>query len=193
MRRHRSPELDELDANAFDWNVIVTVRPHHFRAAYDLLEGLGEVAATAYHNVLALKVADVGEFLEALHDWMETYPDTGETIAHVGPCVETFTFDSPEEFETKVKEAAIQFDPKIMGRRFHVRMYRRGWKGRLQTPHEERLLGECLHEMVKINPHSRIDFEDPDVILAVEVLDHRAGVALWTRANRTRYPFLNVD
>ena len=35
--------------------------------------------------------------------------------------------------------------------------------------------------------------EDPDVILDVEIVAQQAGLSLWSRDQRKRYPFLKLD
>jgi hypothetical protein len=73
-------------------------------------------------------------------------------------------------------------------------MHRRGFKGRLSSQHEERFLDEVLLEALDTRGKpSRITFEDPDAILALETVDSRAGVSLWTREDIQRYPFLHLD
>jgi hypothetical protein len=42
------------------------------------------------------------------------------------------------------------------------------------------------------NP-GRITFADPDAILALETVDCRAGLSLWSREDLQRYPFLHLD
>jgi tRNA(Ser,Leu) C12 N-acetylase TAN1 len=141
-----------------------------------------------------MKVSDIRIFLETLRDWMANYPDTQETLSRVGPVEQSFAFQSPKEFQNRATELAAVYLPPLGGKSFHVRMHRRGWKGRLETPAEERLIGEFLFdELAAIDAPARVDFKDPDAILAVEVLDTRGGMALWSRDDLNRYPFLNLD
>jgi tRNA(Ser,Leu) C12 N-acetylase TAN1 len=177
-----------------DWNVIATINTHRFRSAFKLLEPLGEVRRTSYYNVLSMKVTDIRNFLETLRDWMANYPDTQETLSRVGPVEQTFPFQSLEEFQDRAKELAAVYLPQLAGKSFHVRMHRRGWKGRLETSAEERRIGEFLFEkFAGTEAPARVDFKDPDAILALEILDTRAGLALWRRDDLTRYPFLKLD
>jgi hypothetical protein len=37
----------------------------------------------------------------------------------------------------------------------------------------------------------RIGFDDPDFIIHIETIDRRAGMALWSRDDMQRYPFLS--
>ena len=54
-----------------EWNVIVTVCDGGFLEARHLLRESGEVVPTEYHNVIAMRVADVRTFLKALRDRCE--------------------------------------------------------------------------------------------------------------------------
>lgn len=38
----------------------------------------------------------------------------------------------------------------------------------------------------------RLNFEDPDAIVAVETLGQQAGLSLWTREDLKKYPFLKL-
>jgi hypothetical protein len=49
-----------------DWNVVITVHEEGFKRACALLDSFGPITATHYHNVLVMKVADTGAFLERL-------------------------------------------------------------------------------------------------------------------------------
>lgn len=177
-----------------DWNVIAVVKEHRFKAACQLLEPLGEVRSTWFYNVLAVKVEDVQTFLETLREWMANYPETAEVLSRVGPVQHAFPFESPEEFETAAKDTVAQYVPQLAGRSFHVRMHRRGWKGRMETPAQERLLGDFLFEQLRSTKSpATVTFHDPDVIIAIETLNTRGGAAYWSREDLTRYPFLKLD
>jgi tRNA(Ser,Leu) C12 N-acetylase TAN1 len=82
----------------------------------------------------------------------------------------------------------------LAGKSFHVRLHRRGLKGTLSTPREERFLDETLLDALEsLGAPSRITFTDPDAILQIETIDGRAGVSLWQREDLQRYPFLGVS
>lgn len=177
-----------------DWNVIATINTGHYRSAFRLLEPLGKVRRTSYYNVLSMKVPEIRSFLETLRDWMANYPDTEETLARVGPVEQTFSFQSPEDFHRGTQQLAESYLSTLAGKSFHVRLHRRGWKGRLETPAEERLIGNFLLEkLAATEAPARVDFQDPDAILAVEILNTRGGMALWSRGDLNRYPFLKLD
>jgi hypothetical protein len=49
----------------------------------------------------------------------------------------TFRFSVPEEFQSKARDTVIEWVPELLAKRFHVRMHRRGFKGRLSSQYEE--------------------------------------------------------
>jgi tRNA(Ser,Leu) C12 N-acetylase TAN1 len=82
----------------------------------------------------------------------------------------------------------------LLGKSFHVRLHRRGFKGALSTPKEERFLDDALLAVLaSAGAPGRIGFDDPDAVLQIEMIDRRAGVSLWERDDLRRYPFLSVD
>jgi tRNA(Ser,Leu) C12 N-acetylase TAN1 len=152
------------------------------------------VARTRYYNVLAMTVDDISTFMETLSDWMVNFPDTAESIARTAPVRETFTFQTASDFEDRVRECLRKFIPQLAGRRFHLRLHRRGWKDKLVHQNEEQFLGGLLvGELERTGTPAEVDFHDPEFIVAVEALDNRAGVALWSRDDLQRYPFLKLD
>jgi hypothetical protein len=38
-----------------------------------------------------------------------------------------------------------------------------------------------------------VSFDDPDAVLAIDSVDNRAGMALWTRDELKRHPLLRPD
>lgn len=66
-------------------NVVVSVHENHYSAARRFLKTLGEVARTDYHNVLALRVADTGAFLEALREALAHEPGLRAAVARAVP------------------------------------------------------------------------------------------------------------
>jgi tRNA(Ser,Leu) C12 N-acetylase TAN1 len=177
-----------------DWNVVISVRDGGYTQARHLLQRFGPVYHTDYYNVLVMKVEDIHRLLEALRVRVAEDPAILAPIARVMPAVRCFDFQSHDDFEAKAREAALAWVPNLAHRSFHVRFHRRGLKDQLPTPGEERFLDHALlAALERDGTPGRITFEDPDAILAVETIDHRAGLALWTRAELQRYPFLALD
>lgn len=177
-----------------DWNVVVTLREDDFDQICTILEALGEVARTDYYNVLAIKVADVSAFADAIEALAQSNPLLRESVARAVPCTDVFRFQSPEELEARAREVVAQWLPELSGKSFHVRMHRRGFKGRISSQHEEQFLdGFLLSALEARGAPGRITFDDPDVIIDLETIGQRAGLSLWSRTQRLRYPLLKLD
>lgn len=179
----------------FDWNAVVSVFDHGFKRACDLLGTLGPVKKTEYFNVLVMKVADAGVFLKTLKEWSAHDPEIFTScISRAVPLTVSFDFQSASEFEAKAQESAALWLPELGGARFHVRMHRRGFAGRLSSQDEERFLDEfLLKKLEEAGAPGAIRFADPDAILAIETVGQRAGLSLWSREQLQEYPFLGLD
>ncbi len=178
----------------FNWNVVVNLHEHGFRKAFKLLQGLGAVYTTDFLNVLVMKVSNIPHFLETLNDWVSSDSSLLKLISRIVPVTATFSFQSPEEFETKAQEAVLDFLPLKEGKSFHIRMHRRGFKGQIRSLDEERFLDKILlEELVKLGEPGQITFEDPDAIIVVETVGQQAGLSCWNREDLQRYPLLRLD
>ena len=174
-----------------DWNVIVTLAGPTYRAARNLLARWGQLRRTEYYNVATIAVADPAAFLREFRAAVDQSLGILNAMAHVVPFKHLFEFKDAAEFETKAREIALSYVPQLLGKSFHVRLHRRGLKGTISTPAEERFLDEALlAALAAAGSPGRICFEDPDCVLLIETLGGRGGMALWTREDLKRYPFL---
>jgi tRNA(Ser,Leu) C12 N-acetylase TAN1 len=177
-----------------DWNIVITIYEHSYARAFKLLEPFGTLAKTDYFNVLAMKVTDIKVFINQLKNRIIEDPSVLESIARVVPVNVTFSFQMPDEFETKAREAVQAWIPDLVGKTFHVRMHRRGFKGRLSSQDEERFLDHFLIEQTKQHGEAaRISFDDPDYIIALETIGQQAGLSMWSRADREELHWLNLN
>jgi tRNA(Ser,Leu) C12 N-acetylase TAN1 len=177
-----------------DWNVVVTANEGGFRQACELLQPFGRVTATSYFNVLTLRVDDADAFLDELERRLADAPDARASLARVMPVNRIFSFQSPQEFEAKAAAAIEPWLDRFAGRRFHVRLHRRGFKGRMTSPAEERFLDRyIIGRLRERGADAEVSFDDPDLILAVETVDQRAGLALWTRDDLRDHPLLKLN
>jgi len=159
-----------------DWNVVVSVHAEGFRGAFRLLKGWGEVAKTDFFNVLVLRVEDTARFMEGLRCRVEEEPGTLNFLGRAVPVTRTFDFRNAEEFEARAKETALLWAEDLRGKSFHVRMRRRGFKGRLSSQEEEQFVaGALLEALEKAGSPGRITFDDPDAVLAVETVGPGRG------------------
>jgi hypothetical protein len=176
-----------------DWNVLVTLAEPTFRIARKLLARWGVLRRTEYFNVALMAVADPASFLREFGAAVEESPGILNAMSHVVPFEHLFRFEDAAEFETRAGEIALNYVPRLIGKSFHVRLHRRGLKGAISTPTEERFLDEALlGALAAAGSPGRISFEDPDCVLLIETVGHRGGLVLWTREELKRYPFLLV-
>lgn len=177
-----------------DWNAVITVREGGFRDALTLLAALGAVARTPFYNVLVMRCDAPLELLPAVEAATLAVPALAAALARVVPVEHAFGFQSPASFEAQAREAAGAWLERLGNSRFHVRMHRRGFHGRLSSQAEERLLDHFLLGALEARgTPARIDFADPDAILAVETVGQRAGLSLWSREALARHPLLGLD
>ncbi|WP_212523388.1 THUMP domain-containing protein [Actibacterium sp. MT2.3-13A] len=175
------------------WNVVITVRERKFETAWAHLQDFGKLRKTDYYNVVTLLVADLSAFQERLAALCAERPDILNVLSRVAPAQVVFTFQTAEEFDEKARAAVLGWLPDLAGKSFHVRLYRRGFKGRILSPEEERSLDAALLSgLAARGTPGRMDFEDPDMVIDVETVGNRAGLSLWSRADLARYPFLRV-
>jgi hypothetical protein len=174
-----------------DWNVIVTLAEPTFRIARKLLARWGRLQRTEHYNVATMAVGDPASFLREFGAAVDQSPGILNAMSHVAPFERLFEFKDATEFEAKAREIAITCVAPLIGKLFHVRLHRRGLKGTISTPTEERFLDEALLEaLTTAGAGGRICFDDPDAVLLIETVGQRAGMALWTREELKRYPFL---
>ena len=177
------------------WNVVITIQEHGFKHAREFLREFGPVYKTGFFNVLVMQVDNVEQFLEDVKTAMSINPEILDAIARIMPVTQTIVYQSPTEFEEKAKQVVVPWVPTLAGSRFHVRMHRRGFKGRLSSQGEEKFLDIYIMSSLEQQGKSpvKIDFDDPDYILAVETVGQTAGLSLWTREQLQQYPFLKLD
>ncbi|MGD8594004.1 MAG: THUMP domain-containing protein [Gammaproteobacteria bacterium] len=177
-----------------DWNVVVTIQQGKFPEAIQFLETIGRVSKTNYYNVLVMKVNDVEQFLVDLDKEIKAVPALVSIISRVLPATVNFDFQMPAEFEAQITQAVEAWVPQLAGSSFHVRMHRRGFRGRLSSQNEEQLFDHFIKEkLVEHGAVGTIDFDNPDFIIDIETVGQRAGVTLWTREQRLRYSFLKLN
>ena len=132
--------------------------------------------------------------LETLRERAQKSPEALAFLARLIPVTRTFIFNSPEEFEDRARSAVLGWAQQLPGKSFFVRIHRRGFKGRLASTDEERALDTLLlEELEKTGNPGKVAFEDPDAVIAIETVGHWAGLSLFTRQERARYPFVRVE
>lgn len=182
------------EAAMLDWNVVATVREGRYQEGFRLLRRFGQAARTDYFNLVVLQAEDGRQLLDDLLEEGGRGPECLKALSSVVPVFLRFTFQTPEEFEEKARQAVSEWLPQLWGKSFHLRMHRRGFKGKLSSLAEEQFLDHYLLQALQAGGEpGRISFDDPDVIIALETIGPRAGLSLWKREELGRYPLLHLD
>ncbi len=158
------------------------------------MKEFGAVERSPYHNVLVMKVEDPTALLEAIERKTEENSALYDAISRVAPVMRTIEFHSVEEFRDRLKSILLEWLPRLTGSSLHVRVHRRGDRQDLRTPDAERLFDDLLLEATAAaGAPCKISFTDPDAVIAIDTVDDRAGVALWTREDLDRHRLLRPD
>jgi tRNA(Ser,Leu) C12 N-acetylase TAN1 len=177
-----------------DWNIVISVYRDGYRRALRALRDLGPIERSAYYNVLVMKAEDSVALLATIEQRTEEKPPLYDAISRVAPSMRNFDFQSAEEFAEKTKSVLVEWSPGLAGRSFHVRLHRRGSKHDLGTQDAEHLFDDAiLDETTKAGMPAKITFTDPDAVIAIDTIDDRAGLALWTREDLARHRLLRPD
>jgi tRNA(Ser,Leu) C12 N-acetylase TAN1 len=174
-----------------DWNVVVSIYQDGFRRAFRALQDFGQIERSPYYNVLVMQVEDPVGLLAAIERRTEENPALYDAISRVAPAMRSFEFRSAEEFKDRAKSILLEWSPRLVGRSFHVRLHRRGARHDLRTPDAERFLDDALLDATTLaGAPAKVSFTDPDIVIAIDTIDDRAGVALWTREDLARHGLL---
>jgi tRNA(Ser,Leu) C12 N-acetylase TAN1 len=177
-----------------DWNVVITVYQDGFRRVLRTLKEFGPVERSPYYNVLLMRVEDPIALLEAIERKTEQNTALYDAISRVAPAMHTVEFHSAEEFRERIKPILLDWLPRLSGSSFHIRLRRRGDGHDLRTPDAERFCDDLLLQATATaGAPCRISFTDPDAIIAIDTVDDRAGVGLWTREDLARHRLLRPD
>ena len=178
-----------------DWNIVVTARDEGFDRTCDVLGRMGPLSRTEYMNLMVMKIHDVEQFVNRLTEMFSKDPGILKyDIARIVPLQHTFAFQSADEFESRAKEIVLGWLEKLAGKSFHIRMHRRGFKGKIHAQNEESMLGDLLLDALKeAGTPGSVSFKDPDAIIDIETVSHRAGISIWMREDLERYAFLHLD
>jgi tRNA(Ser,Leu) C12 N-acetylase TAN1 len=123
--------------------------------------------------------------LEAIERKTEENTALYDAISRIAPAMRTVEFHSMEEFSERLKPVLLEWLPRLTGSSLHVRLHRRGDRHDLPTPDAERSFDDFLLAATgAAGAPCKISFTDPDAVIAIDTVDDRAGVALWSPADR---------
>jgi tRNA(Ser,Leu) C12 N-acetylase TAN1 len=177
-----------------DWNVVVSVYREGFTRVLRALGDLGPIAKSPYYNVLVMRADDPITLLTAIEKRTEENTALYDAISRVAPASRSFEFYSAEDFVEKAKHIIGEWSANLAGHAFHVRLHRRGAKYDSKTQDTEHLLNDVvLNAAAKAGRPAKVSFTDPDAVIAIDTVDDRAGLALWTREDLARHRLLRPD
>ena len=175
------------------WNVVIDIHEHSFSRAYLLFEEFGTVFQSDFEDILLMKVDSIPSFLESFNTRILEDPSLAKVASRIVPVTSTFSFGSQEEFEAKAKKVVSNWLPKLEGKKFYVKMHRKGMKDRIDRHEEETFLDlVILQELEKIGKPGQIGVMDPDILVAVETVSHQAGLSYWSRQDLQNYPWMKL-
>jgi len=175
-----------------EWNILATAFWGRGKDALRLLAQHGEFKGSGFKDVIQGHVEDVNLFLENLESMRQENPDRMTSISQILPLEQTFSFNLPD-FMDKLKEAVLPYVERVEGKKFYVRVKRRGHKGEMSSLEIEKEISSFIfEELEKAGKQAQVSFSDPDVVIIVETIANRAAVALITREMRKKYPLIRV-
>ena len=175
-----------------EWNIVATAFWGRGKDALRLLTLHGEFKGSGFKDVLLGHVEDVNLFLQKLELMRQENPDRMNSLSQILPLERTFSF-SLSEFMDKLKEAVMPYAEKVEGKKFYVRVKRRGHKGEMSSLEiEKEISGFIFEELQEAGKQAQVSFSDPDVVIIVETIANRAGVALITRETKEKYPLIKI-
>ncbi len=176
-----------------DWNLLATSVEGARPVLLAGLRRLGVFRGGGYRNVAIGRVADVAAFLDAWREALAGDPMLMASVGRVLPILQTFAVDQLDP-AASLQAAVEPLAPLLAGRSFYVRIERRGLRGMLSSSEAERALGAALWASLEAAGHTpRVTFDDPDVVVVVETLGDRGGIAVLDRAVRAGYSFVRVS
>lgn len=174
------------------WNVVLTARDHGQRHLVRLVKRLGDFRWSPFLGVLIGRVEDHEAFCDQLRRNEEDRPGSLHPLARVVPVDRTFRFQT-DTLAAQLREAVLTYCALIDDGSFYARIERRGHAGQIHTqPLEQELAGALIEALREQDQVPRVDFKDPDTIIAVELIGDECGVGVITRTMRERFPFVKV-
>jgi len=92
-----------------------------------------------------------------------------------------------------LKAEVLSYADRIESGSFYVRVERRGHKGEIDSQQLEQELAHALVELLTQQGCTpRVDFQNPDVIIVIEIVGDECGIGMITKSLRERYPFVKA-
>ena len=176
--------------SSLDWNLVVTA---HGGRRHDLIHALRPIVRlkrAGYSEVLTGRTDDVEACLAAIAARADA-TFRAEVLARVVPVARTFAL--ADDIDAQLVAETASFVDALRGHTFHVRVERRGHRALVRSDDLERKIGTALVTALTARGESpRVTFDDPDLIVAVELIGAAGGIGLVARDLRTRFAFVRL-
>ena len=175
------------------WNLLVTSLEGQRESLLSVLRTLARFRRGGFPNVLVSTVDDPWTFLGTLRHAYETSPIVRSGLGKAIPIERTLRLSNPAAFVDEVTAVLEPLARRLVGRTFFVRVFRRGFRGQIDSTRAEGELGARLvTHLEAAGDHPKVRFRDPDVIMAIESLRDEVGIALLDRELRATFPFVRI-
>ena len=176
-----------------EWNVLATAFMRKERHLLRFLREFGDFKGSGFRDVIIGTVENRDAFLETIESLRREHPEKVRQLSQIVPVDKTFQF-AISDFREKLKEALASYLEELKNDcRFYIRVKRRGHKEELSSLEiEKEMSGFIVDALEQAGKQARINFEDPDKFIIVEIIGNRAGVGLITRAMKERCPLIRV-
>jgi hypothetical protein len=150
------------------------------------------ISALLQPSYLVMAVANPADLLEEIERRSADDPALYDAISRVAPASRCFDFATAQGFCERAKAIAFEWLPPLANRSFHVRVHGRGL--RRHCKRKTALIDDALLDALqKQGVPGAVSFDDPDAVIAIDSIDDRAGLALWTRDDLKRHSLLRPD
>ena len=184
---------DRLAPATPTWNLLVTSLEGQRESLLASLRALARFRRGGFPNVLVATVDDPREFLARLRDTHAASPVVRAALGKAIPIDRTVRFADPATFVDDVTATLAPLAERLAGRTFFVRVFRRGFRGTIDSTRAEGEIGARLVDLLTTRgDHPHVRFADPDVIIAIETLRDEVGIALLDRDIRLAHPFVRI-
>ena len=185
--------VDSAEAPALSWNVLATAKDGRQRELARCLTRLGDFRWSHFPGLLLGRVEDQEAFFTQLMRCAEAQPGFLSPVARIIPITRTVRFTT-ENLLYQLKEEVLGWASRIESRTFHVVCQRRGHAGSIHGQDLQHALDDTLIQYLRASGlQPRLEFSDPDVVIAVELIDDVCGLGLIPKALRVRFPFVRIS
>ena len=155
-------------------------RPRTGSEVLRALADLGEFSYSCYPGVIYGRISNDDRRRRVMEFGSSELPAL-KAILRLSAMDHVVAYEFNNVTET-VCEALEPFIEKFLGKNFFVRARLRGMKGRLESRVVERAVGAFIFDRCEeVGYPSRVDFDDADIVLVIEVVENTVGFGFLDR------------